>query len=672
VAVPRLERIGFEVRNAPRFKQATGAPKMPLQVGEILERGQPTSAHYALDLPRLASHALIAGASGSGKTNTVFHVLRQVAHAGIPFLVIEPTKTEYRALSEDSELGAELAVYTLGDETVSPLRINPFEVPNGTLVQTHLDRLKAVFNASFSMWAPMPQVLERCLIEIYEDCGYDLATGLNARGEGARAMPMLGALQAKIESVVPSLGYDRRVTDDVSAALRTRIDSLRVGSKGLMLDVVTALDIGALLARPTVLELDAIGDDDEKAFLVGLLFSRIAAEMGRRGPSGGKLRHITVIEEAHRLFTDVPLVAGSEVGNPKGKAVETFCNLLSEIRAYGAGMLIVDQIPTRLARDTVKNTAVKVMHRLPADDDRQTMGRAMVQTDAEIAMGAALPVGVALVNTGGENGSFEVRVPRAPFLATEIARTESNARLRARRGNAGIESGPSQRQVQMLMRRPDLADETFRLLQSLAVVPAPVHDVLLPLLQAVARHRPPSHREALVMTLQAMLVSALGEAANGGKWSFVRHDAVEAALVAAFAAIVTRVIAKQTPQDDAAPLRAAWDAVCEVDIYPFPQCGAVCPNFVCRYRHTARRLAETEPLGMVFMKTLGETPVDRLWPTLVTVAERAVVRGLCASAEHVQRVAFAGCFTLHSLDLARELELGQRDKVFRNVFGLLS
>ena len=179
------------------------------------------------------------------------------------------------------------------------------------------------------MWAPMPQVLERCLIEIYEESGYDLATGLNARGEGVRAMPMLGALHTKIEAVVPSLGYDRRVTDDVSAALRTRIDSLRVGAKGLMLDVVTALDIGALLARPTVLELDAIGDDDEKAFLVGLLFSRIAAEISPARAFRRQAPALTVIEEAHRLFTDVPLVAGSEVGNPKGKAVENLCNILS-------------------------------------------------------------------------------------------------------------------------------------------------------------------------------------------------------------------------------------------------------------------------------------------------------------------------------------------------------
>ena len=72
------------------------------------------------------------------------------------------------------------------------------------------------------------------------------------------------------------------------------------------------------------------------------------------------------------------------------------------------------------------------------------------------------------------------------------------------------------------------------------------------------------------------------------------------------------------------------------------------------------------------MKTLGETRAETLWPALVTVAERAVARGLSASAELAQRVAFAGCFTLHSLDLARELELGQRDKVFRNVFGLIA
>ena len=146
VAVPRLERIGFEVRNAPRFKQATQTAKTPLQLGEILERGQAAGADYALDLPRLASHALIAGASGSGKTNTVFHILRQVAHAGIPSSSSSRPRRNIGRSPRSTEIGAALAVYTLGDDGVAAAD-QSVRGAEGTLVQTHLDRLKAVFDA---------------------------------------------------------------------------------------------------------------------------------------------------------------------------------------------------------------------------------------------------------------------------------------------------------------------------------------------------------------------------------------------------------------------------------------------------------------------------------------------------------------------------------------------
>ena len=73
-------------------------------------------------------------------------------------MVIEPAKSEYRhmMLMSESFKGVGQA-FSLGDETVSPFRLNPFEIMRGVKVQTHLDALKSVFNASFEMWALCPK-----------------------------------------------------------------------------------------------------------------------------------------------------------------------------------------------------------------------------------------------------------------------------------------------------------------------------------------------------------------------------------------------------------------------------------------------------------------------------------------------------------------------------------
>lgn len=61
-----------------------------------------------------------------------------------------------------------------------------------------------------------------------------------------------------------------------------------------------------------------------------------------------------MIEEAHRPLKNVP--EGGEGGNTRAKSVEFFCNLLAEIRTFGQGIIIADQIPTKIAPDTIKNT----------------------------------------------------------------------------------------------------------------------------------------------------------------------------------------------------------------------------------------------------------------------------------------------------------------------------
>ncbi|MFL6136602.1 MAG: ATP-binding protein [Frankiaceae bacterium] len=419
VHFPQFETNGIAVEMVPDFDTVPPAVDgtATVGVGTVVERGRRTDVEYRLRTGALARHAFVTGVTGSGKTNTVFHLMKQAVAAGVPFLVLEPAKTEYRALLDDPSLGPSLRVFTLGNESVAPFRLNPFEVPDGIPVAVHIDLLRSVFSVSFGMWTPLPQVLEVCLHEVYVDRGWDVTAGTNrrldARSDPAAAFPTLSDLVAKVDDVAGRLGYEERITSDIRAALTTRLNSLRTGGKGRMLDCRRSYPMAALLREPTVLELEGMGDDDDKAFVMALLMVRLVEHLRAAGDLA-ELRHLLVIEEAHRLLANPGGGARREEGESdvRGKAVETFTNLLSEIRAYGEGVVVVEQIPAKLAPDVVKNTNLKVAHRIVAGDDRSTLAAAMAMNERQQLSLARLGVGRAAVFVDGEDAPLLVDVPR--------------------------------------------------------------------------------------------------------------------------------------------------------------------------------------------------------------------------------------------------------------------
>ena len=340
----------------------------PVTLGNVIQRKKILhKIRYEIDVKIFSQHCFIPGMTGSGKTTTIFSILKGAFESNINFLAIESAKTEYRALLNDPAFKDTLQIFTLGNENVSPFRLNPFEVILGIPVGVHLDLLRSVFSASFGMWTPLPQVLEQCLHKIYEDKGWNLTYNSNYRLDNDTnvgiAYPMLTDLYNKVSIVTQELGYDEKVRDDLRAALTTRINSLRTGGKGKMLDTQSSLPMEVIFNKPTILELEGIGDDDDKAFVMGLLFIKMV-EYKRVQKKENIRQHIMVIEEAHRLLSNTSKNSSQEEGNPRGKAVETFSNLLAEIRAYDQGVIIADQSPVKLAPDIIKNTNLKIAHRI--------------------------------------------------------------------------------------------------------------------------------------------------------------------------------------------------------------------------------------------------------------------------------------------------------------------
>jgi len=419
VALPGREVPGLKLTPAADFN--VNPPLAgDVKLGHLIYRGEKLSTPILLSSPSLTRHTLVTGVTGSGKTNTCLALLAH-AHAGLGlnFLVIDPAKTEYRFLLNAPVLKDRLRIFTLGDERAAPFRLNPFEFEANFPLLTHIDLLKAVFNSAFPMYASMPYLLEEAIISVYELRGWDLAesTNRNLPADAPEAdrlalLPRLSDLYHQIDVIVSRKRYGAQLTQDLSAALRARLGSLLQGGKGLMLDTPRSIPLATLLETPVVLELRGIGDDDEKAFVMALLLVRLY-EACRDRPLGQGLRHLTLVEEAHRLLRHVPTAMSAEVANPRGKAVEMFADMLAEMRAYGEGFVIVDQMPSKLVSDVIKGSNLKIVHRLLAQDDRVAVGQAMGLTATQIDFLPRLRIGEAVVHNEDLGEACLVKIDEA-------------------------------------------------------------------------------------------------------------------------------------------------------------------------------------------------------------------------------------------------------------------
>ncbi len=410
----------FPTREVPGLKLTPVAdfnlnpPKIEgAKIGQLMYRGEQLTTPICISPKSLTRHTFVTGLTGSGKTNSCLALLADAyKNHGLNFLVIDPAKREYRLLMQAStdsgatKLGKEIVIFTLGDERTAPFRLNPFEFEPGFPLLTHIDLLKSVFNAAFPMYASMPYLLEEAIFEIYKDKGWDIQSSTNRFLSDKKQetvditpyLPRLSDLHAKIDAVVKSKGYDDRLRHDLTAALKTRIGSLLNGFKGAMLDCYQSIPMDFLLNHPVVLELRGIGDDDEKAFVMALLFTRLYEAAQRHSPDG-KLHHVTLIEEAHRLLRNIPMASSGESANPRGKTIEMFTDMMAEMRAHGEGFIIVDQMPGKLVPDVVKGSNLKIVHRLLAQDDRESVGTAMGLKPDQIDFLPRLTVGQAIVHS---------------------------------------------------------------------------------------------------------------------------------------------------------------------------------------------------------------------------------------------------------------------------------
>lgn len=412
----------FELRITRRFPMIKSDTRAFESIGCISDgKRRLENMPFGLSSADLNKHTFVTGMTGSGKSTTVKRIL---INSGKPFMVIESAKKEYRNIPLDG-----VAVYTLGKPELNCPQMNPFYIMPGVSPQTHIDYLIDLFVASFSFYGPMPYILEKCLHNVYINKGWNLTLGFHpmlvntqskvdffdfnhirsqyAKSSHRYLFPTMKDLKDEIDRYVrEELEYEREVAGNIKTAMQVRLDNLCSGAKGFMFNTHEYLDMAELLNNRTVFELEGLADDSDKAFCVGLMiifvneYRQTAKES--LGSRRAELSHLLVIEEAHRLLKNVDTERSSEsFGNPKGKAVEHFANMIAEMRSYGQGVIVAEQIPSKLAPDVIKNSSNKIIQRIVAADDQQLVAGTIGLSAEDAIQIGTLETGYALCHKEG-------------------------------------------------------------------------------------------------------------------------------------------------------------------------------------------------------------------------------------------------------------------------------
>ena len=391
-SIPIENTFGFEINESKGYALNYLKKENDKTLGYVCEYDNPLdNVPFGLSEEDLNKHVFVCGITGSGKTNTVKKILESVNE---PFLVIEPVKKEYRNIKKDIE------VYTMGRPEINCIKMNPFYVPMGISLQQHIDSLKDLFSASFSFYGPMPYIVEKCLYRIYEKKGWNLTFGLHSyylekyKNNLSEELfdnkkleefyktishkylfPNMQDLKEEVANYIKTMSYEGELKGNIEGAIKSRIESLCVGAKGYMFNTNDMFDFDIIFNQNSVFELEGLADDSDKAFALGLLIIYINEyrQVDKEINNKKGLKHLLVIEEAHRLLKNVSTEKNEDIGNPKGKAVEHFTNMLAEMRSYGQGVIVAEQIPTKLAPDVIKNSSNKIVHRIIAKDDQEVI-----------------------------------------------------------------------------------------------------------------------------------------------------------------------------------------------------------------------------------------------------------------------------------------------------------
>lgn len=342
-----------------------------LRLGEIRYPSTPPSP-FGLGRGELIQHVGIFGRSGAGKTNTVLVLLRELLRKDVPFLIFDWKRNYRDLLAVPWVPKGKVAAFTAGRD-LAPIRLNPLRPPPGTEPRTWLKKLIEIMAHAYFLGEGVMYLLQEAIDSAYEKAGVYT---------GSENYPTFHDIHRQLKA--------RKVTGReanwMASTLRT-LASLTFGPMDSTVCSSDSTDIGALLSKPAIIELDSLSDSD-KVFLVESLLLYIH-HLRLQEPEREVLKHVLVVEEAHHVF----LRSKQEISS--GEAITDV--ILREVRELGEAVVLIDQHPSQIAITALGNTFCTIAMNLKHRSDVTTISDAcLLETEQKDHLGR-LPVGHAVV-----------------------------------------------------------------------------------------------------------------------------------------------------------------------------------------------------------------------------------------------------------------------------------
>lgn len=391
---PQKSVAGLDVIKMASFgrNKKISVENKDIEIGKLYHLGKTYNSKIGLDIESLSSHTFITGSTGSGKSNAVYCILEELYKKDIKFLVIEPAKGEYKNIFGGKY---NINVYGTNERFTELLKINPFSFNENIHILEHIDCLTEIFNACWPMYAAMPAILKDAIEKAYVMTGWDLKESKNLYGQ--RKFPTFKHLKNSLHEVINNSSYSQESKSNYIGALVTRVNSLDNGLIGNIFSENELSEI-KLFDENVIIDISRIPSSESKALIMGIMIMKLKEYRASNDTEENfKLKHVTVLEEAHNLLKRTSSEQSSEGSNLQGKSVEMLTNAIAEMRTYGEGFIIADQAPGLLDLAVIRNTNTKICLRLPSLDDRKIVGNAMNLNEEQIEELSKLETGVAAV-----------------------------------------------------------------------------------------------------------------------------------------------------------------------------------------------------------------------------------------------------------------------------------
>ena len=397
---PRAGIPGIAVRLPPPQGRRPSTDSQQIVLGQYW--GQAAAA--SIGVGDLEGHAFLTGTTGSGKTTSLHRLLSEAWNKHrIPFLVIDPVKDEY---SDAAPLFDGGVMVVSGRE----LRLNLLEPWPGADARSHMARIAQAFRGAFSMPSPTPYVVTHLFDSASVQPGGPASTDLHD-------------LRDALGPLVDSLGYAAEARTNILAALMTRLTVLLSPIRAHRFSWTNSAMLRALFDSPTVVTLADIPDDEERAFIV-LVLALAAWDRARCEPAAQPVGHLLVLEEAHRVIPEVPVSSpDDERGSASRVSAELLSAMLAEVRSFGQQVIVVDQSPAKVSSDVLRNTNLKLVHRVVHPTDQAEIAAAIGLDAEHSSLLGTLARGQAIVSTRLEPSPQTLHVHPADEHGAHSTRT---------------------------------------------------------------------------------------------------------------------------------------------------------------------------------------------------------------------------------------------------------